>query len=62
MLAFIIFIIGPILVTLYIIRDEVRRARDKRSGALAKRLPRTEPWEHSASTPSHTQKNSNPFF
>ena len=44
MLAFIIFIIGPILVALYIIRDEIRRARDKRSGALVKRLPRTEPW------------------
>ena len=44
MIAFIIFIIGPILVALYIIRDEIRRARDKRSGALVKRLPRTEPW------------------
>ena len=45
MSAFLIYFICSFLfVIFYITRDEIRRARDKRSGALVKRLPRSEPW------------------
>ncbi|VEJ30840.1 Uncharacterised protein [Rothia dentocariosa] len=45
MSAFLIYFICSFLfIIFYITRDEIRRARDKRSGALVKRLPRTEPW------------------
>ena len=45
MSAFLIYFICSFLfVIFYIVRDEIRRARDKRSGALVKRLPRSEPW------------------
>lgn len=45
MSAFLIYLTCSFLfVIFYIVRDEIRRARDKRSGALVKRLPRTEPW------------------
>ena len=45
MSAFLIYLTCSFLfVIFYITRDEIRRARDKRSGALVKRLPRSEPW------------------
>ena len=50
-----IYIICSLLfVILYIMRDEVRRTRYKRSGALVKRLPRSEPWVWSIYIPAFT--------
>ena len=55
MSAFLIYFICSFLfIIFYITRDEIRRARDKRSGALVKRLPRTEPWVWSIYIPVFT--------
>ena len=55
MSAFLIYLTCSFLfVIFYIVRDEIRRARDKRSGALVKRLPRSEPWVWSIYIPVFT--------
>ena len=55
MSAFLIYFICSFLfIIFYITRDEIRRARDKRSGALVKRLPRSEPWVWSIYIPVFT--------